>query len=107
MMRFMLTGPSSYYLALVLQTVGITSVTDQTLISGCMQIWNLFWAILAAFLVDKLGRRPLFLISCVGMLVSYITISGLSGGFASTHSSPVGLAVVPFLFIYYAFYDIA
>ncbi|KAH6692488.1 sugar transporter [Plectosphaerella plurivora] len=100
-------GVVSYYLAMVLQTVGITSVTDQTLISGCLQIWNLFWAILAAAYVDKLGRRKLFLISSVGMLISYIIISGLSGGFATTGASSVGLAVVPFLYIYFAFYDIA
>jgi hypothetical protein len=31
---------------------------------------------------------------------------GLSGGFATTQSHSVGIAVVPFLFIYYGFYDI-
>lgn len=100
-------GVVSYYLALVLETVGITSTTHQTLINGCLQIWNLFFAVLAAVGVDKIGRRPLFLISSIGMLVSYIVISGLSGGFATTGSSSVGLAVVPFLFVYYAFYDVA
>ncbi|KAM0326608.1 hypothetical protein ACHAQA_006477 [Verticillium albo-atrum] len=100
-------GVVSYYLALVLQTVGITSVTNQTLISGCLQIWNLIFAVLAAVSVDKVGRRPLFLLSSSGMLVSYIIISGLSGSFAQTGTSSVGLAVVPFLYIYFAFYDIA
>ncbi|CAG9984775.1 unnamed protein product [Clonostachys byssicola] len=100
-------GVVSYYLALVLQTVGITSVTDQTLISGCLQIWNLIFAVGAAAFVDRLGRRPLFLISSIGMLVSFILISGLSGSFATTGNAPTGLAVIPFLFIYYAFYDIA
>ena len=40
------------------------------------------------------------------MLFSYIVITGLSGSFAQTKSHGVGLAVVPFLFIYYGFYDI-
>lgn len=70
-------GVVSYYLALVLQTVGIASATDQTLISGCLQIWNLIFAVGAAAFVDRLGRRPLFLISSIGMLVSFILISGL------------------------------
>ncbi|KAH8901556.1 sugar transporter [Thozetella sp. PMI_491] len=100
-------GVVSYYLALVLQTVGITSVTDQTLISGCLQIWNLILAVGAATAVDRLGRRPLFLISSVGMLASFVVISGLSGSFATTGQGPVGLAVVPFLYLYYGFYDIA
>ncbi|KAJ4264227.1 hypothetical protein NW762_005421 [Fusarium torreyae] len=100
-------GVVSYYLAKVLDTVGITSVTDQTLISGCLQVWNLIIAVLAAALVDRLGRRPLFLISSVGMLISYVLISGLSGSFATTGNASTGLAVVPFLYIYYGFYDIA
>ncbi|WQF79377.1 Putative major facilitator, sugar transporter, major facilitator superfamily [Colletotrichum destructivum] len=97
----------SYYLAMVLETVGITSVTDQTLISGCLQIWNLIWAVSAAVSVDRLGRRPLFLISSGGMLASFIVISGLSGSFDTTKTASVGIAVVPFLYIYNAFYDIA
>ncbi|KAK7428069.1 hypothetical protein QQZ08_005501 [Neonectria magnoliae] len=100
-------GVVSYYLSMVLNTVGVTSVTDQTLINGCLQIWNLILAASAAAMVDRLGRRPLFLISSVGMLISYILICGLSGSFATTGQGSVGIAVVPFLYIYYGFYDIA
>lgn len=100
-------GVVSYYLALVLESVGITSVTDQTLISGCLQIWNLILAVSAAASVDRFGRRFLFLASSIGMLISYIIISGLSGGFATSGTASVGLAVVPFLYLYYGFYDIA
>ena len=100
-------GIASYYLAPVLKTVGITDVTRQTLISGFLQVWNLILAVGGTLCVDSLGRRTLFLTSCVGMLVSYIFISALSGSFASTLHTATGLAVVPFLFIYYGFYDIA
>ncbi|EKJ71682.1 hypothetical protein FPSE_08128 [Fusarium pseudograminearum CS3096] len=100
-------GVVSYYLALVLQTVGITSVTHQTLISACLQVWNLIWAVAAAAMVEKLGRRPLFLTSGITMLVSYIAITGLSGSFASTGNSAVGIAVIPLLFVFFAGYDIA
>ncbi|KAF5229920.1 hypothetical protein FAUST_10084 [Fusarium austroamericanum] len=100
-------GVVSYYLAMVLQTVGITSVTHQTLISACLQVWNLLWAVAAAAMVEKLGRRPLFLTSAGTMLASYIAITGLSGSFASTGNSAVGLAVIPLLFIFFAGYDIA
>ncbi|KAK0388797.1 hypothetical protein NLU13_5040 [Sarocladium strictum] len=100
-------GVVSYYLALVLQTIGITSVTDQTLISACLQIWNLLWAIGAAASVERLGRRVLFITSASIMLVSYIIITGLSGSFANTGNSAVGTAVIPFLFIFFMGYDIA
>ncbi|KAH6982453.1 sugar transporter [Ilyonectria destructans] len=101
------SGIVSYYLAIVLQTVGITSVTHQTLISACLQIWNLIFASGAAFSVDRLGRRTLFLASGAIMLVAYVIVTALSGSFAQTGSSATGLAVIPFLFIYYAGYDLA
>jgi MFS family permease len=100
-------GIASYYLAPVLKTVGITDVTNQTLISGMLQIWNLIIAVSAAFSVDRLGRRFLFLTSTIGMLISYMLISGLAGSFAHTGAAATGIAVIPFLYIYYGFYDIA
>ena len=100
-------GVVSYYLSLVLDSAGITSVTSQTLINGCLQIWNLILAVGAACLVDRLGRRFLFLTSCIGMLISYIIISGLSGSFANTGDKATGLAVIPMLFLFYGSYDIA
>ena len=52
---------------------------------------------------ERAGRRKLFLISTIGMLASYVVITALSGNFAMTSSHSVGIAVVPFLFIYYGF----
>ncbi len=100
-------GVVSYYLVLVLRTVGITSVTDQTLISGFLQVWNLLFAVAAAVSVDKVGRRPLFLASAGIMLVAYILVTALSGAFAESGNGPTGIAVIPFLFIFFAGYDIA
>lgn len=100
-------GVVSYYLPLVLNSVGVTSTTHQTLISACMQIWNLFWSVLAAISVDKVGRRFLFLMSAAVMLVGYVITTALSGSFEQTGSSATGLAVIPFLFVFFAGYDIA
>lgn len=100
-------GVVSYYLALVLDSVGVTSVDDQLVISACLQMWNLIFAVIAAFNVDRLGRRKLFLASAATMLISYIIITGLSGSFAQTGNSGTGAAVIPFLFIFFAGYDIA
>lgn len=100
-------GVVSYYLALVLDSVGITKTKDQLLISACLQIWNLIFAAVGAMLVERAGRRPLFLTSAGIMLVGYITITGLSGSFAATASIPTGTAVIPFIFIFFAGYDIA
>lgn len=100
-------GIAAYYLAPILGSLGIVSVTNQTMISGFLQVWNLFLAVFAAFSVDRFGRRKLFMISSLGMLCSYIAITALSGSYASTLKSSTGTAVIPFLFIFYGFYDIA
>ncbi|EEY15272.1 sugar transporter [Verticillium alfalfae VaMs.102] len=100
-------GVVSYYLPLVLDSVGVKTVTEQTLISACLNVWNLGWAVAAAMNVDRLGRRFLFMSSGVTMLTSFIIVTGLSGAFASSASSSVGMAVIPFLFLFFAGYDIA
>ncbi|KAL2830038.1 hypothetical protein BDW59DRAFT_178194 [Aspergillus cavernicola] len=97
----------SYYLAPVLRSISITSVTNQTMISGFLQLWNLILSISAALNVDRFGRRRLFLVSGVGMLASYIVISGLSGSLATTDDTSIDRAIIRFLFINYGFYDIA
>jgi MFS family permease len=92
-------GVVSYYLALVLETVGVSSVTDQTLISAFLNVWNLLFSVGAAFSVDRLGRRPLFLASAAIMLVGFTL--------AEAGADATGIAVIPFLFIFFAGYDIA
>ncbi|KAJ5511087.1 hypothetical protein LT330_006222 [Penicillium expansum] len=100
-------GVISYYLALILTSIGVTNVRDQTLISACLQMWDLVFAAIGAFLIDRLGRRPLFLASAVIMFVSYVLVTALSGSFATTGDSATGAAVIPFLFIFFAGYCVA
>jgi len=71
-------GLISYYLNLVLTAVGIVEDWKQTLINGCLQIYNLIIAISASLLTERLGRRTLFLWSTAGMCLFYtfITVTG-------------------------------
>ncbi|KAJ5106411.1 hypothetical protein N7456_003086 [Penicillium angulare] len=101
------SGVVSYYLTLILDTVGVTSIENQLIISGCLQIWNLILALAASLSVDRLGRRRLFQLSAAIMLVSFTTITGLSASFAESGTKSVGLAAVPFLFVFFGGYDIA
>lgn len=97
----------SYYLTLVLDTIGIHDSAMQTLINGLLQIFNFLAAISAALLVDLLGRRTLLMWSGLGMLVSYVIWTACSAVFNETGSNTAGRAVVAFIFIYYFHYDIA
>ncbi|KAK7992592.1 General substrate transporter [Apiospora saccharicola] len=97
----------SYYLALVLDTIGIRDTFRQTLINGLLQIFNFGAALSAAFLVDRLGRRTLFLWSGVGMLLSYVVWTACSAVVDAEGSKPAGVMVVVCLFTFYFHYDIS
>ncbi|KAM5344628.1 hypothetical protein ACJ41O_013163 [Fusarium nematophilum] len=98
----------SYYLFLVLNTIGITEAKEQTLINGLLQISNWLAAIfVGAMLVDRLGRRTLFLTSTAGMLVCYIIWTGLTSRFVTTQDETTGRVVLGFVFITFFFYAIA
>lgn len=97
----------SYYLTLVLDTVGVTDTDTQTLINGLLQVFNFIAALSAAMFVDRLGRRTLFLWSAAGMLVSFVIWTACSAVFDSTQVSALGRTVIAFVFIFYFHYDIA
>ncbi|KAJ4357608.1 uncharacterized protein N0V89_002184 [Didymosphaeria variabile] len=101
-------GVVSYYLTLVLNSIGITETADQALINGLLQIFNWITAVGAgAMMVDLAGRRPLFLTSVAGMAVSYAIWTALTSTFIKSHDADAGRAVVAVIFIYYFFYNIA
>ncbi|KAH8103088.1 hexose transporter [Cristinia sonorae] len=100
-------GLVSYYLKAVLQSIGITSATIQILISGILAIWNLFWAVLASFLVERLGRRLLFLTSTCGMLLFFTLQTICTARYNIAGNNAAAHAVIAFIFLFYAAYDLA
>ncbi|KZT63382.1 hexose transporter [Daedalea quercina L-15889] len=100
-------GLVSYYLNKVFDTIGITSTTTQLLITGILAIWNLVISIGASFLVDRAGRRPLFLWATGGSLVFFILQTICSAQYAMHENPAAAHAVIAFIFLYYGFYDLA
>ncbi|KAF9875375.1 hexose transporter protein [Colletotrichum karsti] len=101
-------GIITYYLSTILNTIGIRSTEQQAGLNLGLQIWNLILSTSAALSVDRVGRRPLWLTSTVGMLLSFIVVMGLSAAYDTQgQRNAVGLAVIPFLFVFFGFYDLA
>ncbi|TFY80744.1 hypothetical protein EWM64_g3268 [Hericium alpestre] len=100
-------GLISYYLTQILTSIGITNTTIQLLINGILQIWNLFWACGASFAVERAGRRVLFISSVCGMLLFFIFWTICSALFAENGDTQAAHAVIAFIFLFYAAYDLA
>lgn len=74
----------SYFLAAVLETAGYSDSIEQaniTLINSCQQF---VCAIFGAFLVDKVGRRPLLLFSFTGCCVVWLAMTIAASEFAKS-----------------------
>lgn len=62
-------------------------------------------AILAAFMVDKVGRRPLFLVSITGMTCSFALWTAMAASYDSQGKLSFGIAQIVFVWIFGIFYD--
>ncbi|KAG4266716.1 hypothetical protein FPRO04_13188 [Fusarium proliferatum] len=100
-------GLISYYLSRVMDTVGITNKKTQALVNGLINIWNWALALTSACFVDRIGRRPLFRISTVGMLLVFTGWTIASERFAATEAKSAGVAVMALIFVYEIFYCMA
>ncbi|KAG1731213.1 general substrate transporter [Suillus paluster] len=100
-------GLVSYYLNKVFTAIGITDPETQLLINGVLNTFNLFFAVTAGFCCDRVGRRPLFLASCAGMVVFWAAQTICFAIHQETGSIAAGDAVIAFIFLYFAFCSIA
>jgi MFS family permease len=111
-------GLVSYYLTKVLNGIGITGQGEQLLINGILQIYNYATAIVGALVVDKAGRRTLFLVSTAGMCAMFSIWTAASATYWKSATfnadgdpmggnAAAGRVVLVMIFFYYGFYNIA
>ena len=101
------TAWNAYPLIPALMTVDITNPNIHLLTSGILQIWNLFWSLFAASLVDRVGRKNLFLASTAGMIVFYSLQTVFSTVYVKTGHQGLAHAFVAFIFLFYSFFNLA
>ena len=100
-------GLVSYYMNAVLQAAGVESGKTRLEINGILNIVNFVVAVGMCFVIDRFGRRPLFLFSTAGMLGSFVIWTVCAAQFVKTGVPSAGYAEIAFIFIYYVFYNSA
>ena len=107
MMQLSGNGLTSYYLHLILNSIGLTSDPQQLRINGGLMVFNFVVSIAMASLIEIAGRRRLFLFSTVGMLISYIiwTILSAINQERNFEQASLGTGVVAMIFLYQFFYN--
>ncbi|KAH8994945.1 general substrate transporter [Lactarius akahatsu] len=99
-------GLASFYINLVLENVGIRNQKVKAVVNGCLQMWNLVAALSGALLVDRVGRRTLFIVSNAGMLMS-VSVLALSAYLFHSGIPAAANATIPLIFFLHLFYNLA
>ena len=88
-------SPLTFYLPIIFQQAGFKNASDAIFQTVVLNVWDVFCTILAMWLVERLGRRPLLLIGVSGMAVSLT----LTGYFFSRHATGKFVVIVMMLCI--------
>ncbi|GAA5859009.1 hypothetical protein JCM8547_003966 [Rhodosporidiobolus lusitaniae] len=105
--QFLGNGIVSYYLIPILESIGITSVTQQQGLNGGLQIFNLFISVMGVVFLKNVPRRFMWLFSTTGVLLTYSGLTAACAVYAKNASPDAGRAAVAMIFLYSAFYDVA
>jgi MFS transporter, SP family, galactose:H+ symporter len=82
-----------YYAPRILQSAGFDSASGAILATVGVGIVNVGMTILAMFLVDRAGRRPLLLVGIAGMIIT-LSMLGLSFRFANPSGQLAWISVI-------------
>jgi len=97
----------SNYANLIYQNAGITKQQQKLGLNIGNALLALIVSISAAFMIDRAGRRPLFLISVSGMVVSFILWTAMAGLYEShNQQASYGYAQIVFVWVFGIFYSI-
>lgn len=96
----------SYYLNLIMDSIGIKDPNQQLLINGVLTSFNLATDLVFSFFVDKWGPRPIMLISSADMMVAFVVWTILSAEYYDHANSALGSGVLGMIFTYYLFYNL-
>lgn len=99
-------GVIAYYFSPILKSIGISNTNQITGINGGLQIWNLLCSVIGVLLAERMGRRKLWLTSFFGMMLANVPFTIASAMYTKNGSDAAARAVVVFLFLYDAAFNI-
>ncbi|GFP60586.1 lactose permease [Trichoderma asperellum] len=96
----------SYYIHLVFNSIGITNNKQQLLLNGGITINGWVWGNLFSLFIDKIGRRPMWLIGMSGMFVAFLLLTVFTGVNTGIHyeNHALGRATIFTIFLFGIFY---
>lgn len=100
-------GLLSYYTNIIYDSVGITSPNTKLGLDGGNKILALIVSVSCALLVERVGRRPLFLASTSLMLLFFTALTITGARYTANPSDAVGIVAVLFIWLHGVAYALA
>ncbi len=96
----------SYYIHLVFNSIGITDSKQQLILNGGVTISGWVWGSTWSLLIDKMGRRPMWLVGMSGMFVAFLLLTVFTGVNTANNYANVALgrATIFTIFLFGFFY---
>ena len=94
-----------YYAPLIIQSAGISSASGAILATAGIGVVNVLMTIVAMWLIDRVGRRPLLLVGIAGMAIT-LGLLGLAFHMSGKSVALVWLAVISMM-VYVASFAIS
>ncbi|KAL3952891.1 hypothetical protein ACCO45_012834 [Purpureocillium lilacinum] len=98
---------SSYYLPVMVENVGITSVNTVLLLNAIYAVTGWIAATAGARLHDIFGRRKMLMSSCAAMSVSLAVVAATAAKYEQTASKTASSASIAFIYIFGVVFAIA
>ncbi|KAJ4176308.1 hypothetical protein NW755_014482 [Fusarium falciforme] len=90
----------STYLPLIPDQVGMTTSKDKKLINGLVNIWQWVYAVTAAFVIPRVGRRTTFLTATTGNTVTFIIWIALAATYLRDPKNGYGIDTILVIFAF-------
>ncbi|KAF8901107.1 hexose transporter [Mucidula mucida] len=99
-------GLTSYYLARILDNVGVTDNHTKNLINLALTCWGFVNATFFALTASRFNRRTVYLIGTLAILLLFTGWTVASSNYAMTSSDASSRAVIAFIFLYSPAYNV-